>query len=206
MKREDVDWRILSGALIILVISIALCTSLVIGSFYFEKRMQVEFDRNNAQFKEVSNRYLAVDEEEKLINTYFPKFKELVHNGAVGSEQRLNWVETLRQSGQEMKLPTLNYQIESQKVYMPDFPVVLGKYNLYRSRMTLTMQLLHEGDLLKIIKILDENARGTYSVSSCQLTQMQKTIQDTALQGNISAKCNFDWYTIKPQDGSEIDV
>lgn len=206
MKREDIDWGVLRKALVVLVTSITLCCVFIVGSYYFQKQMQLEYERNNAVFKDISSRYLAVDEEEKLINSYFPRFIELLNSGVIGKEQRLNWVEVLRQAGQETRLPALNYQIESQKIYTPEFPLDLGKYNIYHSRMILTMQLLHEGDLFKIVKALDEKAKGIYGISSCQLTQMVKDIQDSLVLGNLSAKCNFDWYTVRPQDGTEIDA
>lgn len=206
MRREDIDWERLRGALVILVISIILCTTFVVGSFYFQKKMQMEYTRNNAKFKSVSSRYLAVDEEEKLIKNYLPRFVELNRDGVIGKEQRLNWIEVLRNAGQKIRLPALNYQIESQKEYAPDFSVNLGKYNIYRSRMTLTMQLVHEGDLFSIVNALNEKAKGIYRISSCELTQFVKDIPDDKVQGNISAKCDFDWYTIKLRDGKEIDV
>ena len=95
-----------------------------------------------------------------------------------------------------MRLPVLNYQIESQKAYVPEFSVNLGKYNIYHSRMILTMQLLHEGDLFNIIKVMNEKAKGIYRITSCQLSQMVKEIQDDPAHGNVSAKCDLDWYTI----------
>lgn len=206
MRREDIDWTILRRALVILVISIALCSTLIVASFYFQKQMLLEYNRNNANFRSISSRYLSVDEEEKLIKNYLPKFTTLFHNGVIGPEQRLNWIEVLRKTGQEMKLPVLNYQIESQKAYMPEFSVDLGKYNIYHSRMILTMQLLHEGDLFNIIKVMNEKAKGIYRITSCQLSQMVKEIQDDPAHGNVSATCDLDWYTIKLQDGSDIDV
>ena len=206
MRHEDIDWTILSKALITLVISLALCSTLIIASYYFQKQMMLEYNGNNANFRSISSRYLAVDEEERLIKTYLPRFTELFHNGVIGTEQRLNWIEVLRTSGRELRLPALNYQIESQKVYMPEFSVDLGKFNIYRSQMILTMQLLHEGDLFNIIETMNKKARGIYRISSCELTQMDKDIQDDPSRGNISAKCDLDWYTIKLQDGSKIDV
>ena len=206
MKYEDVDWTILRGSLITLIISISLCTSIVIGSLYFQKQMKREYNRNNNKFISISSRYLDVDEEEKLISSYYPRFIELYENGIIGDEQRLNWIEVLRRAGQEIKLPALNYQIESQKSYAPEFQVELGKYNIYRSRMTLTMQLLHEGDLFSIIQTLNREAKGSYRISSCQLAKFNQEIQDNLSQGNINAKCNFDWYTIRLRDGKKIDV
>ena len=96
MKREDLDWSQIRGALITLVLSVSICGALVWSSYYFRDKMRLEFNRNNAQFQNISNRYLAVDEEEKLIRHFYPRFLELFARGVIGKEQRLGWIETLR--------------------------------------------------------------------------------------------------------------
>ncbi|MFQ5500608.1 MAG: hypothetical protein ACE5FH_13165, partial [Candidatus Zixiibacteriota bacterium] len=106
MKRNDIDWQCLRGALIALIITLVLSSGLVVSSSYFRDRMQREYARSNAQFQSISNKYLSVDEEQKLIKQFFPRFVELYNSGIIGNEQRLNWIEVLRASGEEIKLPS----------------------------------------------------------------------------------------------------
>ena len=206
MKREDIDWSILTGALITLTASL-LVGGLIIGlSYYFENRMELEFNTNNAKFQEISRRYLSVDEEEKLIKKFYPRFVDLYNEGVIGREQRLNWLEVLRAVGEHKRLPGLNYEIKSQSVYSPQFPAVLGRYQLYSSDMSLNMQLLHEVDLLDVLEFMDKNTQGLYSVSECRFSRAGQEITMNAHTGNIVTRCDLNWFTIKLADGTEIKV
>lgn len=206
MKRNDIDWPVLTGAIATLLISIVVCGLLIGGGFYFQKKMLLEFNRNNVQFQNISRRYLAVDEEEKLIRKFYPRFIELYNNGIIGKEQRLNWIEVLRDSGDRIRLPGLSYEIKSQEVYTPEFSATLGRYQLYNSEMALNMQLLHEGDLLKLFEMLDSKAAGTYSVSGCKFSKASAVIDMNPRKANIQTKCDLNWFTIKLADGKEIKV
>jgi hypothetical protein len=206
VKREDVDWSILIGALLTLGVSLAVGGLIVGASFYFESEMEREFNANNALFQDISRRYLSVDEEEKLIKKFYPRFVELHEEGVIGREQRLNWLEVLRAAGEYKRLPGLNYEIKSQSVYVPQFPAVLGRYQLYSSDMLLNMQLLHEVDLLEVLDFMDKNAQGLYSVSECRFSRAGQDITMTAHASNITTRCDLSWFTIKLADGTEIKV
>jgi hypothetical protein len=206
VKREDVDWSILIGAILTLGVSLAVGGLIVGVSFYFESKMEREFNANNALFQDISRRYLSVDEEEKLIKKFYPRFVELYEEGVIGREQRLNWLEILRAAGEYKRLPGLNYEIKSQSVYVPQFPAVLGRYQLYSSDMLLNMQLLHEVDLLDVLDFMDKNAQGLYSVSECRFSRAGQDITMTAHASNITTRCDLSWFTIKLADGTEIKV
>ena len=205
MKYSDIDWKILRGAIAILVVSISVAGTLIYLTMYFQDRMHREFTRNDLRFQSISKRYLAVDEEEKLIKKYYPRFIELYNKGVIGKEQRLNWIEVLRTAGMQIQVPTLSYQIESQDTYMPSYSVTLGRFKLYSSKMTLNMRLLHEGDLLNILNRLNKNAKGIYSLNSCRLSQ-NGLIVESADAPNINAECDLQWFTIKLANGKDINV
>lgn len=204
MQREDIEWPLLRGALAILVASIAVSSLLIWGSYYFRGKMKLEFFRNNAQFQSISQRYLAVDQQDKLIKSYLPKFVSLYNDGVIGHEQRLNWLEVLRNVGEKLRLPGLSYEIHSQNQYSPDFPVTLGHFQLYSSEMELNMRLAHEGDLLDLFDILDRKAEGSYSVTSCKMSRSGSVIIMDPDKPNVMAKCKLDWFTIKLANGKQI--
>ncbi|MFT5132223.1 MAG: hypothetical protein ACI9SC_000688 [Gammaproteobacteria bacterium] len=206
MKRNDIDWSILRGSLIIFFLCLVISASILVGSFYFKDKMHKEYLRNDAMFRSVSNRYFSVDEEEKLIKKYYPLFVDLYNRGVIGQERRLNWIEVLRNAGEEINIPGLSYDIKSQEIYQPGFSVNLGKYQLYRSIMSLDMKLLHEGDLFQLFQALDKHAQGAFNVSTCTLTSSGKAISEDTGAGNLNVKCELTWHTIKLADGRELEV
>ena len=206
MKRKDIDWNIIRGALIYLVLTIIISSSLVVGSYYFKEAMKKEFNMHNALFMNISQRYLAIDEEEKQIKTYLPEFVALFNKGVIGEEQRLNWVEVLAEAEASVKLPSLAYTINSQRTYTPAFPVNFGKFQLYASEMSLQLVLLHEGDLLNLFENMNKRAHGIFTVNSCTFIKSGSIIMDNPKAANIAVDCNLDWYTIRLADGTEIKV
>jgi len=206
VKPKDIDWGILRGAIIILVISLAASGTLVGGSFYFQNQMERQFARGNAQFQNISRRYLAVDEEEKQINLYYPRFLALYKNGVIGEEQRLNWIEVLRRTGDEIKLPSLNYEIKSQTVFVPQFSAKTGRFQIFHSGMSINANLVHEVDLLRVFEFLNRHAAGVYSVQGCKISRTSEQVDLVAVRGNISARCDINWFTIRLADGKDLKV
>jgi len=207
MKPNFIDWRQIRGTLILLVLAMLICGSLIGGSLYFKGQMDQEFKRNNAIFQSNSKRYLAVDEEEKTIREFYPEFVDLYNYGEIGQERRLDWIETLRRAGVDIKLPSLSYSIESQKAFIPNFVINMGRYRLFKSDMSLKMQLLHEGDLFNLLNELDSSAKGLYRVSNCKLNNNVKgKLTDDPDAANVTADCLLEWFTLKLADGTEIKV
>lgn len=207
MKREDIDWGVLRGALIGFVVSAAVAGACAGAGHMLQKKQQLEFVRNNAQFQSVSGKYLAVDEEEKQIRKFYPRFLELYRGGIIGHEERLNWIETLRAAGERLRVPALTYEIKSQNVFTPTFPLDLGRFQVYRSQMTVSLQALHEGDLMRLLQLLDTRAAGLHSIDTCRMSRITQDI-DTSSAGkaNLAIQCELGWYTIKLADGAEIKV
>ncbi len=205
MQRSDMDWQVLRGAFIVLAGSLVISGLMVGGSDYFASQMQRELARNQADFRAASRRYLAIDEEERLIKTYYPAFVKLYDQGILGEENRLSWIEALKGAGDKIKLPTLNYQVAAQVVHSPAFALDLGPYQLHASSMSLNMQLLHEGDLFQFFESLDRQAEGLYHVSSCRLTRSNAGIIIAPDAANITAQCELEWLSITLAAGGELE-
>lgn len=196
MAGKRVDWSILHGTLLVFVLSLAVAAGMVSVSFYFRQNMEREYQANHADFREASRKYLAVDDEERIIAQFLPEFRRLYNHGLLGRERRLSWLETLRRAGDANGLPQLVYKLDAQRVATPDFSIALGDYQLYASAMTLDLGLLHEGDLLQVLQALDREALGQYSIKSCQLKLAGENIDTAGHVANLSAECTLDWWSI----------
>lgn len=204
MTREDIDWSILRGAIIIFMISFLFSGALISGSWYFKGEMLKKYNASKKRFQAISSQYLTVDEQERKISQYHPVFLKLFDAGVIGGEQRLNWIETLRDVGERIKLPALRYEIDSQDVYTPGYSINTGSFKVYRSGMQLRLDLLHEGDMFKVLHDLDKRAQGIYSVKGCKMLRRRGGSIENIEKANILTECTLDWFTIKKSDGSEI--
>ena len=204
MTREDIDWTILRGAIIIFMISLMFSVALVFGSWYFKGEMLNKYNASKKRFQAISREYLTVDEQERKISQYHPVFLKLFENGVIGGEQRLNWIETLRDAGDSIKLPALRYEIDSQDVYTPGYSLNTGNFKVYRSGMHLRLDVLHEGDIFRVLSELDKKALGIYSVTGCKMLRRRGGLIENIDKANILTDCTLEWFTIKKSDGSEI--
>lgn len=198
MQRPKIDWGILRGAMIVLLASLLVSGGLVMGGYSFEEAMAKEFKRDQRRFLNISRKYLAVDEEEQAIREYLPRFQALERRGIVGEDQRLSWSEALRAAGLRLKVPSIRYSIDPQESYTPVRPISAGSFSINASPMLLTMGLLHEEDLFRLLDTLGTLAPGFFTVEECSLAPSGRGIQLTdPKRPNLRAECKLDWVTLQ---------
>lgn len=200
----EIDWRELRGALALFMATVLIGAGLLGGSHYFESRMKARYEAQKRQLNLVRSNYYTVDEEERLIEAYLPKYRALREQGIIGDEQRLSWVEALGDASARIKLPSLSYEISPRRPYAPDLPLDTGAFQVYASEMNLRIGLLHEGDLPALLQMLDRNATGLYSVSECRLSRNADTFRLAPMAENVTAQCTLRWYTIALPDREGI--
>jgi hypothetical protein len=204
MKLPKDTWPILRTSLGWLCLSLALGVVLLKLSFYIHERMESSFKRQDSRLKDVSRKYLSIDDEKRIIQEDYPRFVSLYRRGVIEKEQRLNWLETLKRAEGALMIPSLQYEIQSSEPYTPDFGVQTGAFRINASTMKLNLGLLHEEDLTRFLRELDRNAAGLYSVKSCDFKRAQKEIVSDPAKENISAECKLLWYTLTLSNGNEI--
>ena len=205
-KPSDIDWGVLRGPLILLFISLLVGGAMAGGSYYFSTEMEKQYNAQKSQFQSISRRYLDIDQEEKLLLDYYPRFVKLYNQGVIGRERRLDWIEALRQSGETVDVPKLSYAIESQNEFVPAYTVNYGGYKLYSTRMELQLGLLHEGDMFSLLSQLNNSAKGMYTVSQCSFKRKGNQIRFEKDFVNIDTACTLQWITINLPDGQDLEL
>ena len=206
MAASKADFALLRAALGVFAMCLLVGGMLVGASYYFREEMASEFRNHQLRFRDVSRKYLAVDDEERIIENAYPEFVRLFNGGILGHELRLSWIEALRRADATIGLPALDYRINSQTVYEPPFPVNLGAFDIRVSEMNLSVGLLHEGDLIKLLSALDTNADGLYSVSRCEAVRVNEFDVQDRTQPNIKADCVLEWFTVELKGGRELSL
>jgi len=206
VKREDIDWPVIKIPTITFIVVLLVSLSIILGSWMFKEDMLSKYKKNKNRFTSISQKYLAVDEDERIIRKYYPEFIALYKKGIIGREHRLNWIETLRASNERIKLPGLRYSISPQEKYSPGFNVNLGKFALFSSSMSLTIDMLHEGDLVRLIRDMSEHAEGMFTITECRFMRTGNTISEKPDATNVSAECDLQWLNIRKADGTAINL
>jgi hypothetical protein len=140
-------------------------------------------------------RFAQVENEKQEIRTFQPQFVQLRAKGLIGEENRLNWVDQIREIQEQRKLLPLTYEIEPQQPVRLDGRMPLGGYVLRGSRMSLHMDLLHELDLFNFLEDLRE--RNYFAVQECVLKRTLGAV-NVPNAPTLAADCKLNWLTLIP--------
>ena len=196
MNLSKQDWGKLRYPIISLGAALIVAT-LLVG--YAEQRKTEKLqalELQQQQLNQARQRYQASGQEKEIITKYLPLYRQLIQDGFIGEERRLEWVDGLRTIHQQNKLFGINYTISTQEGYQPTFALNVGPFALHRSVMKLELSMLHEGDLLTLINTLDAQQSTPFITRDCEITRTGP-INPNNLTPNLRANCELDWFTIR---------
>jgi hypothetical protein len=202
MRLSDIDWRLLRGAIILLVISALVAGASLAASHSFTSRQYSALQRERSTFIAARSQYHALDEEEHIIATYLPRYLALEEAGIIGREQRLDWIDVLREAGRAARVQSLSYVLNAQQRFEPGMELSIGDYAVFVSSMRLDIGLLHEGDLLEFLDRLRSQMPGLFGVNGCRMLRTDRTLRLAADAVNIEVRCLVNFYTIRQPDAS----
>ena len=190
------DWNKLRYPVIFLGTAL-IFAALLVG--YADKRQSEALqamELQQGQLNQARQRYQLSGQEKETIIKYLPLYQQLIQDGFIGEERRLEWVDGLRTIHQQNKLFGINYTISTQEEYKPAFALNVGPFSLHRSIMKLELSMLHEGDLLTLLDTLDAQESTPFIMRDCEITRLNEAITNN-LVPNLRANCELDWLTIR---------
>ena len=195
------DFNALKFPLLALLI-IAACS---VGAVYYTRHLlqaaHYALGQQQRQLQEARTRLQKSGEEKQTIVRYLDSYRYLQQLGFVGDEQRINWIDGLRLTNQQLQLFGVDYQIDKQQLYPYADELGPGQLTLRQSAMKISLGLLHEGDLMRFLSALAQQGAGIFSVDQCMLTRAN-TGGSIRYQPNLRASCELSWITVKPGEGS----
>ncbi len=138
-------------------------------------------------------------ESNRIIGEYEHSYINLVKNSIVGEENRLSWFETIQATTNARGMPSVKYNVASQKLMESSGAYASMGLQIYKTRMTLDINMAHEGDLFVMLNNLEKRAKGLFSVDKCDITQTSSK-NKTAKENKMKAYCELSWYTFKSSD------
>jgi len=148
-----------------------------------------------AQGSEADRKLKQVREEESEIKQKSILFNNLQERGIIGEEQRLDWVEVLKDIRDRRRLIDLRYDISPQRALDS---TAVGDFAFYASSMKLQLKLLHEEDLSRLLADLRQQAKALIRVNSCNVERLPPAAEERAGGwANLLADCEIDWITLR---------
>lgn len=194
MKLKQFNWRILRTPLLVLLGSLAASSSWVYFSHQWAGGTRQTLERERAVLNGIRQKSTQADQEKQIIQRYRDAYEDLQKSGAVGPEQRVNWLDALRNASQTVRSLGVDYQL-SQQTASP-IKLETGAYKLQQSTMKLRIKLLHEGDLPSFLHALDAERPGLYLLQSCSLTRGPSGAFSVRFEPKLAAECELLWLSL----------
>ena len=205
MSLSSQDWTKLRYPILGLGAALVLVGLLVsFANQYQQKSLKAVVLQQNL-LNQARQKFQSSGFEKETIQQYLPRYNQLISNGFIGEERRIEWIENLRQIHDAHRLFSIDYSIGLQENFKPSYLPNLGNFKLQRSTMKLNLELLHENDLLNLLD--DLRGQSTpYIVRDCEITRPSgAVINNKEVAANLSAVCEIDWLTIRdPQLSNAI--
>ncbi len=197
MSMTPQDWRKLRYPIIGLGAALVLVGLLVSFADQYRTKNEMALQTQQNALNQARQKLQSSGLEKEAISQYLPIYNDMLTNGFIGEERRIEWIETLRQIHAQHKLFSIDYSIGQQENYKPSFLPNLGSFVLHRSVMNVKLDMLHEGDILNLIDDLQQQTT-PFIARDCKITRPTGAqVNSKNVAANMQAECEIDWLTMR---------
>lgn len=189
-------WLPLLAALAMLTIA----GLLVWGSQLDAGKAEQERNRATTAKNQIEQRLRQVRTEEQEIRDRTQLLKQLQGSGITGDEKRLDWMEMLRETQRQLRIPGMSYEFGAQTSLDKGEDAT---YAWFSSPLHLQLRLLHEEDLLNFLASIQKNAKALVIVRSCKLAPLPRPADGREVMAQLGAECDMQWLTARQASGKK---
>jgi|GEM_PF-1507114 len=140
------------------------------------------------------------DQSDTLLNEYLNPYNTLKNRKVIAPPARLQWLETLQTAVDENLIPKLTFVLSPTAPASAENTIYLHEtIGVKVTPMRLEFTLMHEGDLLRLLNDLHTQAKGEFSVESCELARNEeyKAAAESMLsRETFKGACDLKWYSL----------
>lgn len=158
---------------------------------------KAEHERNAAMTakNQIEQRLRQVRTEEQEIRERTQLLQQLQNSGITGDEKRLDWMEMLRETQRELRIPGMSYEFGAQTSLDKAGD---ASYAWFSSPLRLQLRLLHEEDLINFLASVQREAKALVLVRNCKLSPLAGSSEGRAAIAQLAAECELQWVTVRP--------
>ncbi len=191
MKFGRSDFKRIRSSMLV-ALAMLFCGSLTVYYAINDRRQAQRTQANTARvLAEADAKLKQVSNEESEVKKKSLIFNQLQERGVIGDEQRLEWIELLKDIRDRRRLLDLEYEIAPQRQIEGSSD---NDFSFYASAMKLQVKLLHEEDLERLLADLRSQAKALIMVRSCTVSRLPIVSDEHA---NLLAACEIDWITLR---------
>lgn len=196
LSTSNIDWIYLRSALLVPLVALGVAVAVLTASYAGRARFTAESVAARQELASLDQQRLDLASRLEARRRYGERFESIAQAGIVGEEQRLAWAEALRRAAKTLHLPYLRYSASPRQPFEAPYLVPGEAAPVNATAMELQAGLVHEGDLLRLIDVLREEAPGLVSVTGCTLERAGGAIAPEPDRANITGTCELRWFSI----------
>ena len=147
---------------------------------------------------QIEQRLRQVRTEETDIKERTQILQRLQSAGIAGEEKRLDWMEMLRDTQRNLRLPGMKYEFGARTALDGNGGANIGWYS---SPLKIQFRLLHEEDLLNSLARIQQNAQALVIVRACKLSPLPEQGNGRSSMALLGAECDMQWLTVRQPSG-----
>lgn len=184
-----------------LAIAFIVLSALFAGAWYgygeIEKELQAQEKPKVQKLKGLQNEVRFLQRQLTLYQKYGDKYQELIKKGLVKQQDRVFWTDSLIRLSEQYLIPSLKFR------FLAEQPLTSGMFSriklpnrvFFFSRLTLTMNLQHEEDLMRVFETISQDISPFYLVENCKTKLLNNRADVQAnfnlVKGNVLADCSL---------------
>ena len=193
LTREE--WRKLALPLVAAVVLLGAGLALIVSAGASRAGAQRQLTEAQDERKQNTERLARIAEEEREVSEKLDVYKQLKRLNILGEERRLEWADAITRIRTERELLDLSYRVERQKL-LKSLPGKPGSVDFYASTMNVTLDLLHEEDLLRFLGDLRDSGNAYFVVKACNVQRTGQAATGTTITPRLRAQCEIDLVTV----------
>jgi hypothetical protein len=195
MIKPDPDWGFLRQGMLLPTLCLLLGAALWSATTVYRTRLDNILETERQELASIEQERKELISRRKAREQYSAIYRQLVASGIVGPDQRLQWVQAIRNSAAKLGLPYLRYSTGPQEVFTAPYLMTGISAPVLNSPIDLQLGLVHEVDLLRLLDELAESP-GLFHVRACNLERLERNTPPKSDQANLSGSCELAWFSI----------
>lgn len=193
MKMNSKDWAKLRTPIILLLLVVIGGAVLITSAVNYADTQQARLNQQKDLLLVAKQKYLSSGTEKQQIEHFLPQYRALIEQGFIGEEQRQVWIHALHKIQKQHQLFPIQYQLAPLEQTQPDFVQSVSPFELHRSIMQLSLDLLHEGDVLTLTESLEQASFQNWLLRDCIIDRLNTPKSNGA---TMTGQCSLEWYTL----------
>lgn len=190
---QQIAWKKHSLSLSML----ALAFGFFLFSFYVHLEKERALDVARVDFQQQRNINQDASQSREIVDANIETYQALRTAGVVGDTQRLQWIELTQELSKHLGIPLIDFTLDSTEAMDGVNSVYWNsELSMQLTPMTLEINLRHEGEFFEFMEGLRLNAKGIFSIDSCDLRRNPTMTGVNPEYAGFQSKCKLIWYSI----------